>query len=73
MKLTEHEKEAVALLRKLDERQREKLLARMQREVLANSLITRVGKLSKLEITSDRKIERAYGVVPTWRSKRKPP
>lgn len=71
MKLTEVERKALALIRRLDERQREKILARMQREVLANQLVKKALGLRKLKIASDRNVERAFGAVPTWRTARR--
>lgn len=67
MKLSEKERKAVALLRKLHERQRDRLLARMEREVIANRIAMRIGGLRKLKIPADTKVEKAFGTVPAWK------
>lgn len=70
MKLTETERRALSLLRQLHERQREKILSRMQREVIANKLVKRISGSRNLEIAGDRDIERAFGAAPTWKAAR---
>lgn len=70
MKLSEKERKAVALLRKLHQRQRDELLGRMERQVIANRVAIRVGKLRQLKIPADSKIAKAFGKAPIWRPKR---
>lgn len=70
-KLTEDERRALTLLRQLHERQREKLLARMEREVMANNVVKKVAKVRDLDLAADRRVERAFGSVPTWKAARR--
>ena len=71
MKLKRDELDALSLLRQLDERQREKILDRMRREVLANEVVMKAAGLRKLQVVADKKIERAFGPAPIWRSGKK--
>lgn len=73
MKLTAKERaRAVELLGKLDARQREKLLKTMERQVLANDITKRVGKMRRLEIVDDKKIVKHYGLpIPAGAGNRK--
>lgn len=52
------------MMRKLDTRQREKILGDMERQVVANAITKRVGRLRKLQIVDDRKIVKAFGKTP---------
>lgn len=66
MKLTAKEKTALTLFRELHARQRDKLLAQMERQVLANQITERVSG-TKLDIVDDKKIEKSYGTAPKWK------
>lgn len=68
-KLTAQEREAVEMLRQLDARQRHDFLGAIKRQIVANRITTRVGKLRKLRIVDDRKIVRAFGAAPIWKAK----
>ena len=70
MKLTYIERKAIEMLRQLDEQQRSQLLEYMGRQLIANSVTTRVGSLRRLKTAPDRNIEKAYGAAPWWRSKK---
>ena len=67
MKLSDNERKTVAMLRLLDISQREQLLADMERQVIANNVSVRVGKLRKLRIPADKRIEEAFGSVVHFR------
>lgn len=74
MKLTAKERLAISLLRKLDTQQRDNALADIGRQVLANKITLRVGKLRRLKTAEDRVIEGAFGSVPKQPSRvRRPP
>lgn len=64
MKLSAKERLAVEMMRKLDTRQREKILGNMERQVQANAITKRVGRLRKLQIVDDKKIVKHFGHVP---------
>lgn len=64
MKLSERQRKALAMMRLLHVHQQEELLADMERQVIANRVSIRVGKLRKLKIPADRKIEKAFGAAP---------
>lgn len=70
MKLTAKERKAIDLLRRLDGPQREEMLNRMSRQVLANEIVVRAARVRQLKVAPDRKVEQAFGSVPIWRSKR---
>lgn len=70
MKLTAKERKALELLRQLDTRQRDEVLARMQREIAANQITARVGKLRRLKVVEDKKVIKAFGTAPIWKSKK---
>lgn len=57
------------MMRKLDTRQREKILKNMEHQVLANAITKRVGRLRKLQIVDDKKIEKAFGALPAPRKR----
>lgn len=61
-KLTAKEREAVEMLRQLDTRQREGFLKRMKRELAANDITRRVGKVRKLRIVDDIRVEGTFGL-----------
>lgn len=67
MKLTLRERKAIELLRMLDSRQRNETLATIERQVTANRITARVGKLRRLRIVDDRKIVKAFGTAPLWK------
>lgn len=73
MKLTAKERQAINLLRKLDVKQRDLLLADIQRHVLANKITLRVGKLRRLKIPEDREVAGAFGPAPKPHRGRRPP
>lgn len=74
MKLTAKEREALGLLRELDQQQRDKLLAGIRRAALANRVIAKVGRkvgaLKKVRPVPDHKIVRAFGSIPLQHKKR---
>lgn len=63
-KLTAKERQAISLLRKLDVRQRDKVLEDIERHVLANKITLKVGKLRRLKIPDDRAVAGAFGSTP---------
>lgn len=67
MKLSDKERTAVAMMRLLDTRQREELLAGMELQVIANRVAMRLGKIRKLKIPADLKVVKAYGSAPAWK------
>lgn len=69
MKLTAKERRAVELLRELDAQQRSETLRHIERQVLANRLVTRVVKIRRLKIPTNKKIETAFGPAPIWKRK----
>jgi len=71
MKLTAKERRAIEMLRQLDTRQRDEALSRLQREVAANGITARVGKLRRLRIVDDKKIVKAFGTAPFWKARGK--
>lgn len=62
VKLTNKEKEALSMLRKLDAPQRDRILAGIERTLIANRISERAGKLKKVKPVEDYKITRAFGV-----------
>lgn len=72
MKLTAKERSAITMLRKLDARQREKLLGNMQRQLIANAITARVSGLTHLKLVDDKRIEKTFG-APPWRPKKRQP
>lgn len=70
MKLTNKEKEALSMLRKLDAPQRDRILAGIERTLIANRISERAGKLKKVKPVADHKIVRAYG-MPNWKPGRR--
>ena len=68
-RLTAIECGAIDLLRQLHSRQREKLLARMRRDILANKIVAKAADVTEVDFVDDRSITKSFGVVPTWRSK----
>lgn len=71
MKLTAKERKAIELLRQLDVRQRDELLARIERELAANKITARVGKVRRLRIIEDKKVVKAFGTAPLWKLRSK--
>lgn len=69
MKLSDQERKALAMIRQLHSRQREKLIGQLESQVIANRVSRRVGQLRKLKIPEDRKVEKAFGGVPRWKGK----
>lgn len=67
MKLTAREKKAVEMLRKLDASQRDEVLERMRRDLLANRITMRAGGMRRLKIKENKRIERAFGTAPNWK------
>lgn len=63
MKLTEKERRAVEGLRRLDTKQFDGVLAYVQRQALANEIVTKIARVKRLRIVPDRKIERAFGAA----------
>lgn len=61
-KLTAKEREAIEIMRQLDVAQRDKNIERMRRELLANQITARVGKVRKLRIVNDTRVEGTFGV-----------
>lgn len=76
MKLSDKERKAVAMMRLLHSVQREDLLALMERQVVANRIANRVtmrvGQLSRLKITANQKVAKAFGKAPRPATRRKP-
>lgn len=72
MKLTAKERKAIETLRKLDARQRDEALGRLEQQLAANNITRRVGKLRRLRIVDDRKIVKAFGTAPFWKHRPKP-
>jgi hypothetical protein len=72
MKLTGKERDAVTLLRELDQQQRDKLLAQIRRAAVANRVIAKAGRkagaLKKVRPVPDHKIVRAFGTLPKRKS-----
>jgi hypothetical protein len=54
--------------RALDIRQRDEILARMRRQVMANRITARVGKIRTLRVVDDKKIIKAFGTAPSWKT-----
>lgn len=71
MKLTPKERAALSMLRRLDERQRAELLGQIRRQLLANRITARVGRLRRLKIVGNEKIEKAFGPASAWRPKKR--
>lgn len=71
MKLTNKEKQTIGKLRKLDVVQRDRLLARIERTLIANQIAERTGKIKRLKPAADHRVIRAYGHVPSWKPGRK--
>lgn len=69
MKLTNKEKQTIGKLRKLDVIQRDRLLARIDRTLLANQISERTGKVKRLKPAADHQVIRAFGHVPGWKPK----
>lgn len=68
MKLTAKERAALEMMRQLDARQRDTIIAGIRRELLANNITARIGKMRKLKFVTDRRVEGTFGLVP-----KKPP
>jgi len=43
----------------------------MEREVMANNVVKKVAKVRDLDLAADRRVERAFGSVPTWKAARR--
>lgn len=71
MKLTAKQREAIDKLWKLDVQQRDRILDRVERTLMANQITQRVGKLRKVHPAHDHKVAKAYGRVPSWKPGRK--
>lgn len=71
MKLTAKERKAIEMLRTLDGKQRDEILGQMKRQIAANQITARVGKLRKLKIVEDKKIVKAFGTAPFWKAQSK--
>lgn len=50
------------MMRQLDTAQRDKIVQRMQRELAANDITRRVGKVRRLRIVDDIRVEGTYGL-----------
>lgn len=71
MKLSNKQRDALNKLWRLDAPQRDRILARVERTLMANQITARVGKLRKVSPVLDHKITKAYGKVPTWKRGRR--
>lgn len=69
MKLTLKEKATIAMFRELHAKQRDALLAQLERQILANGITERVTG-QKLAIADDAKVEKAFGPPPRWKARR---
>lgn len=74
MKLTAKEREALDMLRELDQQQRDKLLAQIRRAALANRIVAQAGRkanaLKKVRTVPDHRVVGAFGTLPARTRKR---
>lgn len=71
MKLTNKQQDAVRKLWQLDVPQRDRILAEVERTLMANEIALRTGKLKRVRPVGDHRIVKAYGHVPPWKPGRR--
>lgn len=69
--MTAKQRAAIDKLWKLDAQQRDRILAHIERALMANQITQRVGKLRKVTPPQDHKVAKAFGGVSSWKPGRK--